>query len=47
MERRSVFEPYIDYYGKKKLYRKGIQSPVPDIVSFIQHELQGSGSYIG
>ena len=47
MERRSVFEPYIDYYGRKKLYRKGIQSPVPDIVSFIQHKLQGRGSCIG
>ena len=27
---------------QQNLYRKGIQSPVPDIVSFIQHELQGS-----
>ena len=32
---------------QQNLYRKGIQSPVPDIVSFIQHELQGSGSCIG
>ena len=28
------------------LYRKGIQSPAPDIVSFIQHELQGSGWFM-
>ena len=32
---------------QQNLYRKGIQSPVPDIVSFNQHELQGSGSCIG
>ena len=31
---------------QQNLYRKGIQSPVADIVSFIQHELQGSGSCI-
>ena len=32
---------------QQNLYRKVIQSLVPDIVSFIQHELQGSGSCIG
>ena len=31
---------------QQNLYGKGIESPVPDIVSFIQHELQGSGSCI-
>ena len=32
---------------QQNLYRKGIQSPVSNIVSFIQHEFQGSGSCIG
>ena len=32
---------------QQNLYRKGIQSPVLDIVYFIQHDLQGSGSCIG
>ena len=32
---------------QQNLCRKGIQSLVSDIVSFIQHKLQGSGSYIG
>ena len=32
---------------QQNIYRKGIQNPLPDIVSFIQHELQGSGSCIG
>ena len=32
---------------QQNLYRKGIQSPVPGIVSFIHHKLQGSGSRIG
>ena len=31
----------------QNLYWKGIKSPVSGIVSFIQHELQGSGSCIG
>ena len=32
---------------QQNLYRKVIQSLVPDIVSFIQNELQGSDSCIG
>ena len=32
---------------KQNFYINGIQSPVPDLVSFILHELQGSGSCIG
>ena len=31
---------------QQNLYRKGIRSPVPDIVSSIQHELQRNGSCI-
>ena len=38
--------PYINYYNSKIFIEK-VYSPVPDIVSFIQHELQGSGSCIG
>ena len=32
---------------QEKFYRKGKQSPLLDIVTFIQHELDGSGTYIG
>ena len=46
MELRSFFVLYLDYYERKSLQKRA-QSPVPDIVSFIQHELQESGSLIG
>ena len=42
MELRSLFVLYIDYC-ERKFSQKRIQSPVPDIVSFIQ----GAGSCIG
>ena len=42
MELRSLFILYIDYC-ERKFSQKRIQSPVPDIVSFIQ----GIGSCIG
>ena len=46
MELRSVFVLYLDYY-KNKSSQKRVQNPVPDIVPFIQHELQGKGSFFG
>ena len=46
MELRRVFVLYLDYYEEKSS-QKRVQSPVADIVSFIQHELQGSGSFTG
>ena len=46
IERRPVFVPYINYYSSKIFIEK-VYSPVPDIVSFIQHKLQGRGSCIG
>ena len=46
MELRSFFVLYIDCYESKSS-QKRVQSPGPDIVSFIQHELQGIGSCIG
>ena len=46
MDLRSLVLLYIDYCESKSS-QKRVQSPLPDIVSFIQHELQVIGSYIG
>ena len=43
MRFRLLFILYIDYYESKSS-QKSAQSPVPDIVSFIQHRLQEIGS---
>ena len=46
MELKSLFVLYIDYCESKSS-QKRVQSHVPAIVSFVQHELQGIGSCIG
>ena len=46
MESRSAFALYIDYYERKSS-QKRVQSDVPAMVSFIQNEFQGCGSFIG
>ena len=46
MDLRSLFVLYIDYCESKSSQKRA-QSPVPNTVSFIQHELRVICSYIG